>query len=236
MENEKVPVYIQIRDQLRDEIEAGRWKIGDKLPSERDLANYFSVSRMTLRQAVQTLVDEGIIDRKVGSGTYISKQKVQEKMSGVTSFSEIIRSQGKEPSSRTISYYIATPSKGEKKNLELLDQQKVLRMERVRYADEVPICFEIASIPYDLVKEYTKEEITHSFYDTLLLKGNLQPGRAIQTISAMLASEKVASYLEIKKGAAILRLQQTSYLTNHQPFEYVRSSYVGNRFEFFLEK
>ena len=73
----QLPVYIQIHDQIKSEIEQGIWKIGDRLPSERELAVKFNVSRMTLRQAIQNLADEGILERKIGSGTYVAIEKVQ---------------------------------------------------------------------------------------------------------------------------------------------------------------
>lgn len=236
MERENTPIYMQIHDQLKEEIEAGKWAIGDRLPPERELADVFHVSRMTLRQAIQTLVDEGIIERRVGSGTYVARQKVQEKMSGVTSFSEIIRSQGKVPSSKTVAFYVTHPSRSEQEKLSLNSHQKILRMERIRYADDVPICYEVASIPYDLIQHFTKKEITQSFYQVLETKGKVKPGHATQTITALCASDKVADYLEIKKNSALLRLRQISYLTTGEPFEYVRSQYVGSRFEFVLEK
>ena len=66
---DNVPVYIRIHDAIKEKIEANHWKIGDRLPSERDLSIQFGVSRMTLRQAIQTLADEGILERKIGSGT-----------------------------------------------------------------------------------------------------------------------------------------------------------------------
>ena len=107
------PVYIQIHNQIKKDIEAGKWKIGEKIPSERELAENFSVSRMTLRQAIQTLVDEGILERKIGSGTFVARKKVQEKMSGITSFTEITEAQGKVPTSKTVSYLITIPSLSE---------------------------------------------------------------------------------------------------------------------------
>lgn len=73
------PVYIQIHNQLRQNIEDGEWKVGDKIPAERELANDFGVSRMTLRQAIQALVDEGILERRVGSGTFVANRKVPRK-------------------------------------------------------------------------------------------------------------------------------------------------------------
>ena len=230
------PVYIQIHNQLKQDIEAGKWHVGERIPSERELAVDFSVSRMTLRQAIQTLVDEGILERRVGAGTYVASQKVQEKMSGVTSFTDVMLAQGKRPSSRTISYHVANPSISEVEKLKLKDDEQVLRMERVRFGDGVPISFEVATVPYDLVSAFSKAEVTRSLYHTLEKKGGLQLGGARQMVTATLASEKIAEYLDIKRGEAILRLRQVSFLNDGRPFEYVRTQYVGSRFEFYLDR
>ena len=232
----QLPVYIQIHDQLKNEIEQGIWKVGDRLPSERELAVKFNVSRMTLRQAIQNLADEGILERKIGSGTYVAREKVQEKMSGATSFTEIMESQNRVPSSRTISYFLTSPSSSEMEKLNLSKDDTILRMERIRFADDVPICFEVASVPQKLIDGYSKAEITESLYRTLEEKGGKKIGPANQTITAVLASEKIADYLEVKRGDADLRLRQISYFEDGTPFEYVRTQYVGNRFEFYLEK
>lgn len=233
---DSLPIYIQIHDQIKDKIENGFWKIGDRLPSERELSLQFGVSRMTLRQAIQTLADEGILERKIGSGTYVARQKVQEKMSGTTSFTEIMKSQGREPSSKVVSYFLTAPSSSEMEKLNLSKEEQILRMERIRFADDIPICFEIASIPEKLIREYSKAEITKSFYQTLEEKGGKKLGSASQTVSAMLASEQIAEYLQVKRGDAILRVRQISRLEDGTPFEYVRTQYVGNRFEFYLER
>lgn len=236
MPKKRLPIYIQIHDQIKAEIEGGKWAVGDRLPSERDLSIQYGVSRMTLRQAVQTLADEGILERKIGSGTYVAKKRVQETMTGTTSFSEIMMAQGKVPSSKTIAYFVTQPSSSEMEKLRLKENEQILRMERIRYADDVPICFEVTSIPYHLVKGAQKDEVTQSFYHTLVETGEQKIGHAVQRVTAMVASEKIADYLDIKKGDAILRLRQITYLETQEPFEYVRSQYVGNRFEFILEK
>ena len=223
---QNIPIYIQIHDKIKEDIEKGVWSIGDRLPSERELALKFDVSRMTLRQAIQTLADEGILARK----------KVQETMTGTTSFTEITLSQNRVPSSRTVSYFVAKPSSSEMEKLQLGPEDSILRMERIRFADDIPICFEVASIPYSLVSQYGKSEITNSFYKTLEAKSGHKIGHSNQTISAVQASEQIAEYLEIKRGDAILRVRQVSYFENGLPFEYVRTQYAGSRFEFYLEK
>lgn len=232
----KLPIYIKIHDQIKKDIEEGKWQVGDRLPSERELSDIFNVSRMTLRQAIQTLADEGILERKIGSGTYVANKKVQETMTGTTSFSDIITSQGKTPSSKTLSYFMTSPSSSEMEKLGLTEDMTILKMERIRYADDVPICFEVASIPYHLISTFDKEQITRSLYKALGEQGHQVIGKSSQMISAVVASEKIAHYLDIKRGDAVLRLRQVSYFENGLPFEYVRSQYAGERFEFLLEK
>lgn len=232
----KVPVYIQIHNEIRKEIESGKWAVGERIPSERQLSQDFDVSRMTLRQAIQTLVDEGILQRQVGSGTYVASSKVQEKMSGTTSFTEITESQGKKPSSKTVSYHVADPSISEIEKLKLKNGDQVLRMERIRYADKQPICFEVATIPIDIVNSLNKKDITSSLYKALEDKAGLKLGNATQTVSAILASEKIANFLNVKRGSAVLRVRQITTLDDDRPFEYVRSQYAGDRFEFYLER
>lgn len=230
-----LPIYIQIHNTLKRKIEAGFWHVGQKIPPERQLAKEFNVSRMTLRQAVQTLVDEGVLERRVGSGTYVASSKVQEKMSGITSFTQLTKAAGKVPSSKVISYMVTPASLSEAEKLNLKQNDPVLRMERVRYADDVPICFEVASVPEYLIRDFERMQITSSLYQTLEHAG-YKIGHAQQTVSAMLASERIADFLAIKRGDAILRLRQVTYLGDDTPFEYVRSQYAGNRFEFYLEK
>ncbi len=168
---EKLPVYIQIHDQIKANIENNTYKIGDRLPSERELSKQFGVSRMTLRQAIQTLADEGILERKIGSGTYVARQKYKRKMTGTTSFTEIMNSLGRKPSSKAVAYFLTAPSSSEMEKLQLEGHETILRMERIRYADDVPICFEVASIPEKFIHDFSKEEIISSLYKVLEEKG-----------------------------------------------------------------
>lgn len=229
-----VPAYIRIHDAVKKQIDDGFWEIGQRLPSERDLADDYEVSRMTLRQAITLLVEEGILERRVGSGTYVASHRVQEKMRGTTSFTEIVRSQGKTPSSQVVFYQRKPANETEIQQLQLKPSDYVVRMERVRYADNVPLVFEVASIPEKLIREFKREDITEHFFQTLTDNG-YEIGKSQQTIYAKNASERVANYLKVPKNHAVLALTQVSYFTDGRPFEYVHSQYVGDRFEFYLE-
>ncbi|HEO4067097.1 TPA: GntR family transcriptional regulator, partial [Streptococcus agalactiae] len=166
-----LPAYIKIHDAIKKEIDKGTWKIGQRLPSERDLADDYSVSRMTLRQSITLLVEEGILERRVGSGTYVASHRVQEKMRGTTSFTEIVNSQGRKPSSKLISFQRKLANETEIQKLNLSQSDYVVRMERVRYADKVPLVYEVASIPENLIKGFEQSEVTEHFFKTLTENG-----------------------------------------------------------------
>ncbi len=235
MVRREVPNYVRIHDTLKEEVEKGIWKIGQRLPSERDLAERFAVSRMTARQAVTALAEEGILDRRVGSGTYVASRRVREKMRGTTSFTDIITSQGKVPSTEVLSYLKTAPNEVECEKLNISKKDLIIRMERIRYADSVPICFEVASIPYSLVRNFDKRSITSNFFKTLV-EHDYVISHSEQVVSAKKASTEIAEYLKTRAGSAILGVTQVSYLSDATAFEYVLSQYVGDRFEFYLER
>ncbi len=230
------PMYIKIHNKIKRAIEDKKYTVGERIPAERQLAARFNVSRMTLRQAIKTLEDEGILERRLGSGTYVASQKVQEKMSGVMSFTQITRANGQVPSSKLISYRVTKPSLSEKEKLKLEDTDDVLRMERIRFADEVPICYEVVAIPAELIKDFSKSDISSSLYQTLEKKGGYQISSVTENIGAAVASENDARLLSIRKGEALVTRRQVTLLNHEIPFEYTRASYVADRFEFTFEK
>lgn len=229
------PMYIKIHNQIKRDVENHVYKVGDRIPAERPLAVKFGVSRMTLRQAIKTLEEEGILERRLGSGTYVASQKVQEKMSGIMSFTEITQANGQIPSSKLISYQIGKPSLSEKERLNLNPDSEVLRMERIRFADETPICYEVVTIPYHLVENLSKDDISTHLYETLN-KNGYRIGRVTEHISAAVANENDARLLNAKKGEALITRRQVTELSNGQPFEYTRARYVAERFEFTFSK
>ncbi|KXT76131.1 Transcriptional regulator in cluster with beta-lactamase, GntR family [Streptococcus sp. DD10] len=133
-----------------------------------------------------------------------------------------------------ISYRRTIPNEQEAEKLEIDKTENIIRMERVRYADKLPVVYEVASIPEKFIKNFQKEEITSHFFQTLQNHG-YKIGKSQQTIYARLAKEKIAKYLEISKGQPILGLTQVTYFEDGTAFEYVKSQYVGERFEFYLE-
>ncbi|WP_088809101.1 MULTISPECIES: GntR family transcriptional regulator [Listeria] len=227
-----IPIYIQIQAEIKQKIEAGVWQVGTAIPAERQLAEMFHVSRMTVRQAIQGLVDDNILQRRVGAGTFIAEKKLTERLEAVTSFTNLMLQAGKKPSTRIVSYGIRPASTQEQEALAIPEKSNVMKIERIRYGDSVPILFEVATIPENIAALLTKEDIMNSLYEAVETKIGQQIGEAEQTMEAALVSEKVAPYLDVKLGSPVMKLRQITFLEDGRPFEFTRSQYVGSRFQF----
>ncbi|KHD86406.1 GntR family transcriptional regulator [Heyndrickxia ginsengihumi] len=229
-----IPIYFQIQEYIRKMVESGEWEVGDAIPSERILSEQFSVSRMTIRQAVQGLVDEGLLTRKRGSGTFISSQKVEQPLEGRTSFTKLMEDRGMKPSSEIIAFQQRKAEGTEIKALKLSEDALVLLIERIRYGDDIPIALEKIVTPWEISKDITKEELNQSFYQFLERKKGLKLGNGTQSIEAVAADERVAQLLKINNGSPVLSIERVTTLASGVPFEYVHSQYAGSRFKFYI--
>ncbi|MBC6302953.1 GntR family transcriptional regulator [Listeria immobilis] len=227
-----IPIYIQIQSEIKKKMEDGIWSVGTSIPAERQLAEMFHVSRMTVRQAIQGLVDDNILQRRIGAGTFIAEKKLTERLEAVTSFTNLMLQEGKVPSTRIVSYGIRPASTQEQEALQLPEDSNVMKIERIRYGDRVPILYEVAAIPEKIASLLTKEDIMDSLYKAIELKLGQPIGEAEQIMEASLVSEKIAPYLDVKLGSPVMKLRQITMLEDGQPFEFTRSQYVGSRFQF----
>lgn len=227
-----IPIYIQIQSEIKKKMEDGVWKVGTSIPAERQLAEMFHVSRMTVRQAIKGLVDDNILQRRVGAGTFIAEKKLTERLEAVTSFTNLMLQEGKVPSTRIVSYGIRPASTQEQEALQLPENSNVMKIERIRYGDRVPILYEVAAIPEKIASLLTKEDIMDSLYKAIELKLGQPIGEAEQIMEASLVSEKIAPYLDVKLGSPVMKLRQITMLEDGRPFEFTRSQYVGSRFQF----
>jgi GntR family transcriptional regulator len=227
-----VPIYYQIEEWMKQQIEHGKWKTGESIPSERELSEQFEVSRMTIRQALANLVQEGILLKKKGLGTFVKEQKFEQVLQGLTSFSEEMIKRGMTPKSILINFEKVNANPQVALQLDLTTNELVFKIERIRLADDVPMAFEIAYLPAHLFGDMTKEDAYGSLYDYLQTKKELQIQEAKQDIEAILADSRLAEYLNIKAGSPILQITRTAYLQTGTPFEYVRTAYRGDRYRF----
>ena len=185
------PRYLRLTRTIGAAIEAGRLRPGESLPPERELASLTGLSRVTVRRAVQTLVEAGRLVQRRGSGTFVAPrvEKVEQALSLLTSFSEDMARRGKAGRSLWLSRAVHAPSPEEVMALGLGARDRVARLERVRTADGVPLAIERASLSTAILPD--PEVVGSSLYAVLAERG-LRPVRAVQRISATSALIRVS--------------------------------------------
>jgi GntR family transcriptional regulator len=230
--NSPIPIYHQLEEFIKSQIESGELQQDEAIPSERVYAEMFKISRMTIRQAMTNLVNDGYLYRQKGKGTYVNKKKVVKRLQGMTSFTEDMNERGLTPGNILVSFEIIPATRQIADRLQLPENTPVYEIKRVRLADDAPLALETSYLPANLVKGLTEEIINQSLYQYIEEKLSLTIHEATQQIEATIAKEQELSLLEIEKGSPVLLIHTTSYLKDRTPFEYVKSAYRADRYKF----
>jgi GntR family transcriptional regulator len=226
------PIYRIIESDIKENLKKGILKEGDMLSSENELKDHYKVSRMTVRQALNNLVNEGYLFRHKGKGTFVSKTKIEKKIQGLQSFTEEMKRMNRTVKNQIISTKLVEANDEVSAKLLLNRGDLVYWMQRVRFADDIPVLFEELYVPKSIIKELTPEILEGSFYNYLENTLKLKISYSIQNIEAKIASEPISSYLEVDNGSPILYITLNSFLDNNRPFEYVKSHYRADQYRF----
>lgn len=222
------PLYIQIANKLRKQISDGAIASGDALPSERDLCALTGASRVTIRKAVEQLVDEDLLFRKQGSGTFVSK-RIEVPGTYLSGFSDDAIGRGEAPGAIWLMKNYATPTSEEASILNIPTSTKVARFGRVRLSADEPLAIEHAIIVAEFLPPL--EEVDHSLYAALERMGN-RPVQGRQKVRASLATPTEAGLLSIRETSEVLRIERVTRRADGDVVEYTRSAYRGDRYEF----
>jgi GntR family transcriptional regulator len=230
-ESSAQPLYQQLQRSLRDAIEKGVIAPDDALPPERDLAEMLGVSRITVRKAIDELVEDGLLVRKQGSGTYVSN-RVEKNFAKLTSFSEDMRARGREPRSVWLNRAAGTVTPEESLTLRSSPGTPVFRFHRIRYADDAPMAIEYATVIATCLTSL--ESVESSLYEALERTGN-RPVRALQRLRAVLLTAEQAKLLKAQESDAGLLVARVGYLKDGRAVEYSQSYYRGDIYDFVAE-
>lgn len=230
-----IPIYIQIEDELKQRIYLGDYEVGKPIPSERDLSKFFEVSRMTVRQAITNLVTDGLLYREKGKGTYVAAPKLEQPLTGLTSFTEDMLARGLIPSSKLIKFEKKVAPADIARELQLQETDEVYHIVRIRNADDQPMAIERNYLPVKLFPNLSREEIDKSLYHLIEDDYNLKIGKAIQKMEAALVAKEDSKFLQLEPNAVVLVIIRISSLEDGRPFEVVRSSYRADRYKFITE-
>ena len=230
-DGDRTPLYRQLQQKLRHAIEENLLDPEEPLPAERDLASDYTVSRITVRKALQGLVEEGLLHRRQGSGTFIAK-RVEKVFSQLTSFSEEMKARGQAPSSRWLRRVESQITSDEVMNYGLSPGLKVYRFDRVRYADGAPMAIE-----YSIVSAFclpSADVVGDSLYNALGEAG-YRPVRALQRLRAVLFDAQQAALLGAREKDAGLLVERRGFLADGRIVEVSRTYYRGDTYDFVAE-
>jgi GntR family transcriptional regulator len=224
-----IPLYIQFKEYLLDRIERGEFEPGQRLPSEREFCDQFGVSRITIRQALNELMRDGLIQSVPGKGTFVAR-KQEEKFHPLASFSQQMRSRGHSPSSRILKQAVISASQRLAQELHIRTHAEVALIERLRLTDGEPYGLQTAYLPLELCPNILKHDPEKgSLYQTLRDEHGLVPITADNSFEARLAEPEEETLLHLPHPSAVLVMRQTSYLEDGRPIEYTRSIYRSNQ-------
>lgn len=230
-ESNSQPLYQQLQRGLRQAIEMKLLGPDDALPPERDLAEEFKVSRITVRKALDGLVSEGLLTRRQGSGTFVAG-RVEKNFSKLTSFSEDMVARGRTPHSVWLKKSKGTVTPEEALTMGLSPGTPVYRFNRLRFADDAPMALEFCTVQAFCLPSI--DAVESSLY-MALEKAGYRPVRALQRLRAVLFNAEQAELLRAQPGDAGLLVERRGFLRDGQAVEFSQSYYRGDTYDFVAE-
>ncbi len=223
-----ISVHIQLREVLRNYV-LNHSKAGRQLPSERDMAAHFNVARMTLRQAIEALAEEELLERVVGVGTFVARAKLDVTLK-LTSYSEEMARRGMRPSARTLAFEQIPATARLAKELQLEEGQGVIRLRRLLLADEQPMSVDENFIPAWRVPGILEAGPPPSLYNVLGERYGLIIEWGEDTIEANAATPSIARLLQVDIGAPVLRTERHAFVSR-STVDYSVSFYRADRYK-----
>ena len=232
----KLPYYQQLYDILRGKIVRGEWTPGDMIPPESELIEAFEVSRSTVRQVLGMLVDDGLIFRQRGRGSFVAHPTLEQAMTRIVSFTEDMHQRGFEPGTAVLSATILPAAPETARQLQIDPGEELALVRRLRLADGEPMSIEESY----LVHRYCPGILQHDYADkplreTLELDYGIRLVQARQVIRAIRASKELAAILEISSRVPLLFIERITFSQDSVPVEFLRLYYRADRYSLYNE-
>ncbi|WP_207890361.1 GntR family transcriptional regulator [Rubrobacter taiwanensis] len=228
--NSPIPKYYQLKEIIRGMIESEELQEGQLIPSERELCERYGISRMTARQAIMELVNEGVLYREQGKGTFVAGKKVQQEAARLTSFTEDMRERGMAVSSTVLEMEVEPAGPVVARFLRVDEGERIIRLKRLRNADGEPMALETSHLLYDVARGTLEVDMSKSSLYEELRRGGVSISHAEQSYEAALVGEADAEVLGVAPGSPALLIERVTFDAKGRAFEYVRSVYRGDRY------
>jgi GntR family transcriptional regulator len=231
-----VPLYTQVKENLRERILDGSYPAHAKLPAESELSTIFGVSRITVRQALNDLQKEGVIFKIPGKGTFVSKPKAFQQLTQLEGFGEAMSRMGYEIYNQVISHKAIAAPAHVAQQLKLAPGTLITEIKRVRHLNREPVSLELTYLAHDIGERLRKEDLAGR--DIFLILENdygIALGRADLQIDAMLADDTLAHALRIEQGTAVLRIERLTHGADGAPLDFEYLYFRGDAFQYRLQ-
>ncbi len=233
--NSSIPLYLQLKEILKERIEK-HMSPGDVIPIEIEIEKEFGVSRMTVRKAIDELVDEGLVVKQQGRGTFVQQPKITQDVGTIFSWTEEMRNKGKSTETRDLEIREVTPSRKLAEALRLGKNERIVCLKRIRYTEGEPLAIMINYLRLNYVPGLLDNGLqSESLYEDLEQIYHIKLVEADETISAREATDLEALTLQIPPGSAVLHIMRTSYLANGIPVEVVDMTARADRYQYFAK-
>ena len=222
--------YEEVRDEIVSLMASERLARGDRLPTERQLVEVLNVSRPTLRQALDLLVRDGLVERRQGSGTFVAEPRVLIDLRVLASLTRAIIASGMTPGAKVLKSDVIPASRELATRFAVPLQTSLQHFERLRYADGRIVAFERSWFPASIAPKLSAHDLEHrSIYDVLEHEYGIRLMRAEQEFDASIADEEIAGLIGCETGAAVIVVHRLSYDFDNRPVEYAVDRYLPMR-------
>ena len=228
------PLYVQLRDEIEKDIRSGIYKPGDKIMTEAEMSKTYGVSLITIRKAVGLLIDQGLVVRKQGKGTFVTRPKVSRNMKKLQSFSEMCEQMGMKPGARMLENRLVEADAKTAARLGIEQGSQVVYISRLRFADMEPVAIEKSYFPlkYAFLLEARFDD--NSLFDFLREKSGLKVAGSEKLIELCRATSEEADLLEVRKGDYLLFVRSTAYSSSNEPLYAGAQIINGDRFSLYV--
>ncbi len=234
LKNGLLPRYYQLKEIILGKVTTGQWQPGQPIPSERELCEQYGISRMTVRQSITELVNEGYLYREQGKGTFVAQPKITQQLIQLTGFTEDMQARSRRPTTRVLNTQMWPCDKDTAGKLRIKPGQMLFRVQRLRLADDEPLALETALVSFMGCEKLLEEDlVASSLYTLLETKYGVPPLEAEQELEAGLAREEEAGLLAIMAGDPVLFIRRITYTNRGRPVEYAQSVYRGDKYRFY---
>jgi GntR family transcriptional regulator len=227
------PLYAQVEAILVSRIADGTFPAGSRIPKEEDLIERFAVSRTTIRQTIQNLIRRGLVEIRRGKGTFVSQPKITQELTELSGFVEDMETLGRRASARVLDKTIVPANEDVAQHLGLKVGVIVVRIQRVRLADAMPLSFDETYLPREIGEKVIGNDLeTNPIFTLLEEKYNMPLVEAEYKLEATAADSAVARALGVSAGSPIFQIERTSYCEGHQAVDYEKLHYRGDHIRF----